>query len=259
MKEPSPNVVKSAARVLEIFEMFDELRRPVTINEVAAHLGYPHSSSAALLKSLDSLGYLEYEPDERTFFPSVRISMLGNWVENESLPVRAVQRLMQDLLQSTGCTVITAIRAGVYCQYIKVMQGTAAIRYHVNSGTRRLLHESTLGRILIAQMDHDQGRDLFMQSIRRSDLMLPADAVDELYGEISRIRQQGFACNTGLIVPNATLLGVPLTFDRRGRPVAIGIAAPSDQIVPRRDEFVKQLRNHTADFDRSQVEQENLA
>lgn len=259
MKEPSPNVVKSAARVLEIFEMFDEVRHPVTINEVAEHLGYPHSSSAALLKSLNSLGYLEYEPDNRTFFPSVRISMLGHWVENESLPVRAVQRLMQDLLEATGCTVITAIRAGLYCEYIKVMQGTEAIRYHIKAGTRRLLHESTVGRVLIAQMEQEQGRELIRQSVERSDPDAGAAVVDELAREISKIRQQGYACSTGLVVPNATLLGVPLTFDHRGRPVAVGIAAPSDQILPRLGELVPLLKTRAAEFDPPRTERERSA
>ena len=149
MPPPSTNVVKSAARVLEIFELFDELRRPVSINEVAEHLGYPHSSAAALLRSLESLGYLEYDATEKEFFPSIRISMLGQWIEHESLPVKAVQRLMQELLDATQCTVIAAIRSGVHVQYIKVLQGTTAIRYHVKPGTRRLLHASTLGRVLL--------------------------------------------------------------------------------------------------------------
>lgn len=236
MKEPSPNVVKSAARVLEIFEMFDEVRRPVSIIEVSEHLGYPHSSTGALLKSLDTLGYLEYDPQTRTFFPSIRISMLGHWIESESLPVRTVQQLMNDLLEATGCTVITAIKSGIHAQYIKVLQGTATIRYHVKPGTRRLLHESTLGRTLLAQMDDVQALQLIEQCLSQADG--DGVTVQQVMREIGKIRRQGYAFYSGLVVADGTLLAVPLHLDLQGRPAAVGIAAPKGQIEARKVELI---------------------
>jgi len=244
MAKTPPSVVKSAARVLAIFELFDELRRPVTINDVSERLGYPHSSSAALLKSLDSLGYLEYEPNDRTYFPSIRISMLGQWVENESLPVRVVQKLMHDLLVATECTVITAIRSGLYAQYIKVLQGTTTIRYHVKPGTRRLLHRSTLGRTLLAQLDVEFASQLIEQSIARDE----DDDIthQECMVEIKRIRRQGYASYTGLIDANGTLIAAPLNLDKRGRPAAVGLAAPSEWANKHQSQFVKLLKSTIA-------------
>ena len=236
MPPPSTNVVKSAARVLEIFELFDELRRPVSINEVAEHLGYPHSSAAALLRSLESLGYLEYDATEREFFPSIRISMLGQWIEHESLPVKAVQRLMQELLDATQCTVIAAIRSGVHVQYIKVLQGTTAVK----PGTRRLLHASTLGRVLLSQYDPPEAERLLQQSMARDpDCKVSRD---ELWRAINQAREHGFAVCTGLIVPGATMVGVPMNLDRSGRPAAVGLAAPEEWIARRRQEYLAVLR-----------------
>ena len=242
---PPANVVKSAARVLEIFELFDEVRTPVTINDVSERLGYPHSSAAALLKSLDSLGYLEYDPVTKTFFPSVRISMLGHWVESESLPIRTVQSLMARLLEHTGCTVITAIRSGIHAQCIKVLQGTAAIRYHVKPGTRRYLFESTLGRALLAQMEISNAREMVeegMKSAQASDL-----GADKVMKEVRKITRQGYALYSGLIVPGGALLAVPLQIDRRGRPAAIGIAGPQDQLIPRKKELFELMTNEIAE------------
>lgn len=242
---PPANVVKSAARVLEIFELLDELRAPVTINDVSEKLGYPHSSAAALLKSLDSLGYLEYEPHTKTFFPSVRISMLGHWVESESLPIRTVQSLMARLLEQTGCTVITAIRSGLHAQYIKVLQGTAAVRYHVKPGTRRYLFESTLGRVLLAQIGISDAREIVeegMKSAQRPDL-----GADEIMKEVRKTSRQGYALYSDLVAPGGALLALPLQIDRRGRPAAIGIAGPQDQLVPREKELFELMSNEIAD------------
>ena len=40
-------VVKSAARVLQVLEVFDEERRPLAVAEIAAHYGWPASSTSA--------------------------------------------------------------------------------------------------------------------------------------------------------------------------------------------------------------------
>lgn len=39
MRSPDASVVKSAVRTLEIFEYFDEVRRPAPIHDVAQALG----------------------------------------------------------------------------------------------------------------------------------------------------------------------------------------------------------------------------
>jgi hypothetical protein len=50
-----PNV-KSAIRVLEVLEQFGEMRQPLRLKDIASSLHYPVSSTAALLKSLATLG-----------------------------------------------------------------------------------------------------------------------------------------------------------------------------------------------------------
>lgn len=51
-------VVKSAGRVFEVLELFRSARRQLTAAEVGHALGYPKSSTNALLRSLVALGYL---------------------------------------------------------------------------------------------------------------------------------------------------------------------------------------------------------
>lgn len=233
--------VKSAARVLEIFEYFDEMRRPVTIHDVAETLGYPHSSTAALLKSLVALGYLDHDEKAKTFFPSIRISLLGNWIEAETLPVRNIHRLMQHLSDETGCTVILAMRSGAYVQYIKVLQGTTPIRFHVKPSTRRLLPFSTIGRVLLATLPqakaHKQIEEAFSRDLK-SVTQTPAQIEDDL----AKIRRRGYAFYTGLVTPNATMLAVQVAKTRTGEPVAIGIAAPKEHFRDRKQAYVDLMR-----------------
>ena len=77
----SAGVVKSARRVFEVLELFDRERRPLSLKEMCAALRLAPSSGAALLKSLVALGYLDYDRGTRSYFPTMRIAFLGQWVD----------------------------------------------------------------------------------------------------------------------------------------------------------------------------------
>ncbi|MDO8839458.1 MAG: helix-turn-helix domain-containing protein [Parvibaculum sp.] len=242
---PSAATVKSATRVLEIFEYFDEVRRPVTIQDVAQALSYPHSSTAALLKSLVSLGYLEHDDRGRTFFPSIRISLLGNWVEAEALPIRNVQRLMRRLSADTGCTIILAARLGNHAQYVKVIQGTSPIRFHVKPSTRRMLAFSTIGRVLLSELPLLEARRLIQDAL--AAMPERRASTQEIEDELQRIRKRGFALYSDLVTPGATMLAMPIPTGPSGRPVAIGIAAPKEYFRSRKQTFAELLKNAIAE------------
>ena len=66
-------LVKSAARVMAIFECFEDVKRPLTISELVRLMGVPQSSMSALMKSLLAQGFVDYDTRARTYTPSVRV------------------------------------------------------------------------------------------------------------------------------------------------------------------------------------------
>jgi len=52
------DVVKSAARAMQVIEFMDTIRRPVSVVELARYLDYPQSSVSGLVQTLLVLGYL---------------------------------------------------------------------------------------------------------------------------------------------------------------------------------------------------------
>src|SRR5215471_12160295 len=77
------SVVKSAGRVLQVLEFFDDIRRESNVVEIKDALGYPQSSTSALLRSLVELGYLNYNNTSRTYIPTTRVALLGTWIDND--------------------------------------------------------------------------------------------------------------------------------------------------------------------------------
>jgi len=242
MRKPDQYVVKSAARTLEIFEYFDEARRPAHIQDVAVALGYPHSSTAALLRSLAELGYLEYSADDKTFFPSIRVSLLGHWVGDEILPLRRVQQQMRDIAEQTRMTVVLGAAGGGYCQYVRVIEGTTPIRYHVKAGTRRCLARSTLGRVLLAMEAPAPRAQLIAESLAVWDGDEAPPSLEEIARDVAQVAARGHAFNSGLVNANAAMLAVPLAVSPQARPLALGLAAPKDLLRGRRPELLQVMR-----------------
>jgi DNA-binding IclR family transcriptional regulator len=79
-EQTTPSVVKSAGRAFEVLELFRAERRELSASEIGHCLGYPKSSTNALLKSLVSLGYLVLNHQTLRYFPSFSVTRLGDWV-----------------------------------------------------------------------------------------------------------------------------------------------------------------------------------
>src|SRR5690606_38656604 len=75
------SVVKSAGRALQILEYFDAVQREASVSEISRALHCPQSSTSVLLRSLVHLGYLQNDRYRRTYYPTRRVSLLGNWVD----------------------------------------------------------------------------------------------------------------------------------------------------------------------------------
>ncbi len=243
MQKPDPSIVKSAARTLEIFEYFDEVRRPAHIQDVAMALGYPHSSTGALLRSLADLGYLEFSAEDKTFFPSIRVSLLGHWVGDEILPLRRIQQQMREIAEQTQMTVVLGAASGGYCQYVRVIEGTTPIRYHVKAGTRRCLARSTLGRVLLALETPDRRIRLIAESLSVWDGDEAPPSAEEVARDVAQVAARGHAFNSGLVNAYAAMLAIPLPASPPARPLALGLAAPKDLFRGRRPQLLEIMRD----------------
>ena len=145
-------VVKSAVRVLEVLELFDRLQREASVGEIARELGYPVSSTSMLLGNLLERGYMRHGPDQRTYFPTPRVTVLGAWIEPLLTPHAEVMRMMSELGDATGETIILAAPTRDQAQYLHVVPATTTMRMHVGPGTMRPLLASGLGRTLLSTM-----------------------------------------------------------------------------------------------------------
>lgn len=242
-----PRTVKSAVRVLEVLEFFDRIQREATVGEVARELHYPVSSTSILLANLMERGYLRHGADQRSYFPTPRVTLLGSWVEPLLQPHAEVMRMMAELGEATGETIILAAPARDQAQYLHVVPATTTMRMHVGPGTMRPLVASGLGRVLLSTMSDDRVRQLVMRHNDGPHVEQEGRiSLAALRREISGIRARGHAVVLRGVTPGAGLVAMLLPIDLDGLPLAVGIGGWQREMRARQIEYVKLMREAVA-------------
>lgn len=239
--------VKSALRVIEILELFDQEQRSMPVAEVAAHYGWPASSTSALMSTLVSLGYLEYDPGKRVYRPSVRVTLLGDWIHGSLTRDGLLARMLEHVNLQTGETVVLAQQNGLHSQYLRVLQGTNALRHHIGIGTLRPLLSSGTGRMLLCAMEEATIRKL----VRRHNATHPQGNrvdIDDVLDTVEKDRARGYAVSLNRFIPHSGLIAVALPFAPGERPLALGISGLTVRLEENEHAYVKVMRQSIRDL-----------
>ena len=237
------SLVKSAGRVLEILEYFDDLQRQSTVMEIADALGYPQSSTSALLRSLVTMGYLNYDAKKRTYITSSRVALLGNWVNSPFFAEGDIISMMKELNEETHDTVVLAMRNGQHVQYIHVIQATSPARLHMTLGTVRPLAASGAGYALLATMTDAEITRIVMRANAEAADGEPLIKTRALLEQIAEVRRKGYAFTCDMVTRGGGIIAVPLP-RMAGQPqMVVGIGGISEVMRQREDTLATALRS----------------
>lgn len=236
-------VVKSAGRVLQILEYYDEIQRPANVVEIAEMLKLPQSSTSALLRSLVAMGYLYFDRMARTYIPSCRVALLGNWVNHPLFMGGSALQCMEDLRQRTGDAVVLAIRTGVWAQYIHVLQATSMARLQVTRGALRPLAASGTGYALLATLPDTEVKKITHRINAEARTIQTAPVNNELLlPTLAEVRRLGYAFTTDLVTPGGAVLAMALPVTDGGQALVVGLAGISEVQKKRRAELIEVMR-----------------
>ncbi len=242
------DVVKSVARTFEIFELFDEERRPMKARTVAAALGYPRTSTLAILESLVNLGYLKFDRMRRTYLPTDRVPLLGCWMNPTLFAEARLPRLLQAITERSGQIVLLGARNGDYAQYIQVLDPRGAPRCQVRLGAKQPLARSGVGTALLSAHDDNEVKRLFHRiNAYRRDGAEPI-RVSELLSALAEGRRKRYFVSIDQVVAGESLIAMLMPIEYTDRPLAIGLGAPTCVIREREKELVSLMNEEIERF-----------
>ncbi len=250
--------VKSALRVLELLEFFDDMQRELTVMDVVRNLGYPQSSTTELLQTLVSAGFLSFNPNGRTYRPTVRVALLGRSRNSEILLAGPTLRLMERLSELTGETIMLATRNGQFAQYIDIIQATIPKRVHTALGNVRPLARSGTGYALLSTLTDEE----VVRIVMRHNAYAADDAQKvgqrEVLDIVVQVRARGYAVTRDLVSSGAAVIAAPLPSQDPGPAMVIGIGCPSDVLAEQEQALVAILFEQISHFCPPPVDEHRL-
>jgi len=235
------DLVKSAARAIEILEVFATERRRLTLAQIGGLLDYPKSSLSVLLKSLLAQGYLSFLPTDLSYFPTLKVSALGDWIPSV-LFGDALLPMLQDLRDATGETVTVTTPAGQRMRCLRVLLGTHRIALQLDEGTTFPIVGSAVGAAYLASLD-EADYEAFFARARSPKSSLQAHDVDNAEKMVAAARKRGFAAAYDSVTDDAGAVAIALPPGIFGDPLVIAIAGLSHRILRNESKIAELLKS----------------
>ncbi|MDN5925652.1 MAG: IclR family transcriptional regulator [Hyphomicrobiales bacterium] len=149
----SHDPVKTAARTLDLFEIFARERRPLSLTEIAHYLNSPVSSCHALVRTFQLRGYVYVLDARKRVYPTKRLATMAESILKHDPVLERVSPMLHDLRDLTRETVLLGKRQSDWVVYLDVVEGGQTIRYMATPGDTKPLHSSAIGKSLLGSLD----------------------------------------------------------------------------------------------------------
>lgn len=241
--------VKSVRRVFEILELFDDERRPLSANEIARRLNYPLTSAHALMKSMHTLGYAEYDEETWSYLPARALPNILEWVSDLLAQEPTLLRFLAALSHATQETINVSRLAGQHARIIYGLESTHPIGVSVKVGITMPATQSLTGIALLAALNQEQREDYFQRLRSRAPREYDAVKQPVLSAVFSEIQNRGAAIGCDFFVPGIGAICMPIELTHTSQTIVVGIVGPSDRIREHEQSHRNNLRRLVSDFE----------
>jgi IclR family KDG regulon transcriptional repressor len=240
-KTAKPNISKSVARAFEVFELFRQRQTPMTAAQVRHALSIPQPSTRALLRNLVELGYLNFEEDEKTYFPSMQFAHLGDWISNTVLGGTDIARLVDDIALETGETTSANIINALNLEILYARTAAHPLGLNLRPGIGDALWLSAAGRTLISALPDDERERIIAATIRQERNPKKRREILSLSTLFQDIRSKGYCIGYDIYLQGVGAVCVSASFGEQ--PTVIAVAGARDRIQSAEKRILRTIRS----------------
>lgn len=200
-----PNTLQTTTTSLEIVEKTMELDG-AGVTEIADELDLSPSTVHAHLATLRAREFVIKEGDVYQLGPE--FLRLGHYVHTRKDGYVLAEPYTRDLSDRTGQRAVFATEQGGRGIFLHTCPGSQAEWQHETIGRRLYLHNTAIGKAILARLPEWRVEAIL------DDWGLPRETEntitdrEELFAELERIEDQGYAINRGENIPNLWAIGV---------------------------------------------------
>ncbi|WP_112137128.1 IclR family transcriptional regulator domain-containing protein [Glycomyces dulcitolivorans] len=209
--------VQTLARGLAVIRSFSAEREAMTLSEVAKETGLTRATARRFLLTLTELGYVRF--DGRYFALTPRVLELGfAYLSSLTLPEIAqphLERLVAEVQESASVAVLDETDI----VYVSRVATQRIMRVSINIGTRFPAVSTSMGRVLLADLDGEQLDAALAASEMTAFTSHTITDEARLRAELDLVRAQGWAFVDQELEDGLRSIAVPIR-NQWGRAVA---------------------------------------
>jgi DNA-binding IclR family transcriptional regulator len=232
-------LVKSAARALEILEVFALKQQRMNATQLQAELGYPKSSLSGLLKSLVRTGYLVTTGSDQEYFPTLKLTRLGEWVPAALLGSASLLPTLERLRDETGETVTLTIAADLHMRCLYALVGKHPIALQVEEGVSFPMIGTAIGTMYLATQEEATVRSLFTRWKRHH----PGQEaeVEHAAASVACARKDGHVTAFDIVIPDTGAIAMAIRTVVGSEPLVVAVAGLSHRIRDRETDIREKM------------------
>jgi DNA-binding IclR family transcriptional regulator len=238
------NLIKSATRVLDVLDLFARRRSPMRASEIGDELEFPRSSALGLLRTMVETGHLMFDPRCKTYFPTVRVARLGEWLVSDE--ESSLSGLLADVRRATGECTILAVQNRLQVQFIAFLPAAELETPALVGMKTRMIGTSCGGALMMAMSDADIVT--LVRRIRRARPRAERETeVSDVLNQVRDFRKSGYASTYRVVLPGTLTVAVPIPA-METPPLALAVGGPESRILPRKAEILAIMRGFVARY-----------
>ena len=232
MSDATQAAVKSADRVLDLFELLAHAGREMAHNEIADVLQIPKSSLTQLLRNLIARGYVEVTSNGRGYRLGATLLSLSHSAGRARDLVELADAFLAEITRETGESSALNQLKGDHAEVVATILGPARLVTHMRLGDLAPLYATSGGKAILAHMPAEYQNE-YLRHVR-FEATTPATlrSAKAVRQQLASIRDTGFAYSHEEWTPGIVGIGVPV-LDGSGAPLgAINVAIPAARFDP---------------------------
>ena len=245
---PGDGYVQSFARGLGVIRSFSADAPRQTITQVAAATALTRAGARRVLLTLQALGYAA--SDGRQFWLTPKILDLGfSYLSSQPL-WHLSEPIVEALVERVKDSSSIAVLDGADIVYMLRVPTRKVMRVTLGAGSRLPAYATSLGRVLLADLDDDALRALLQRHPPVAHTEHTLTDPERLLAAVHDARRQGWAVNDRELETGLVSIAAPI-LDRAGRTVAalnVGAAYAHDSIERLHREVLPELLRAARDI-----------
>lgn len=203
-------IISAVVKASDVLDCFTAEEPTLTLAQISAKIDLPKSSVLNLLRTLEYCSLLDRNDESKTYCLGYK-TLTFRYTKLQALPiVQHALPFLEDIQQSTGKIVYFVANVGGQALYLDaVYPGRRMTKYSV-CGRVLPLHCTSVGKAILAYLPQEEVDAILDRWGMEPRTPQTITSREDMYEELRKIREQGYAVDNEEETPGVRCIGVPI-------------------------------------------------